>query len=75
MLALAGSRLGDVTAYFAPRRRYIGTRIWMWQIRREGIQVTDRGDYIFISDRGSFVNASVREARLHTYHRTAGSSC
>ena len=32
------------------------------------MQVTERGDYILSSDRDRFVNAGVRELRLHTDH-------
>ena len=66
---LADSRMGDMTAHFMSRWRYRGTESWMWQMRREGRQVTGRGDYIIITDRDNVVNAREIEARLHTYHQ------
>ena len=61
--------MGDVTALFTPRRRYRGTGIWNWQMRREVILVTGKGDYILSSDKDSFFKAGVQEARLHTDNR------
>ena len=67
--ALADSGLGDVIAHFITRWQYRGKVNWTWQMRQEGRQVTGRGDYILRSDRNSFVNLGVREARLHTDHQ------
>ena len=65
----ADSRLVGMTAHFRPRRQYRGAESWTWHMRQEGRQVTGRGDYILRSDRNSFVNLGVREARLHTDHQ------
>ena len=67
-LVLAGSGLGDMTAYCMPRWRYQGTESWTWQMRCEGRLVTRRGDYILSSYKNDFIKAGLRDARLHTYH-------
>ena len=66
MTELLDSRLVDVKCHFMLRRQYRGAGSWMWQLQREGRQVTGKGDYILSSDRDNFVNAGVREARLFT---------
>ena len=67
-MEMAESRLVDGTAHLIPRRRYRGAGIWTRKIRREGRQVTRRGNYILRLDRDNFVNAGVMEAMLHKYH-------
>ena len=58
--ALADRGLVDMTAHFIPRRSYRGAVSWAWRMRREGIQVTGRGDYIIILYRYIFSNVGVR---------------
>ena len=36
--------LVDMTAHFLPRRHYRGVRLWVWNMRLEGRQLTARGD-------------------------------
>ena len=62
---LANIGLFDMTDHFMPRRRYRGAGSWTWKMRREGRQVTRRGDYILRLDRDNLVNAGVMEAILH----------
>ena len=63
---MADYRLVEMTAHFTPRGQYSGGGRCTWQMRREGRQVTGRGDYALIMDRYNFYNAGVREARLQT---------
>ena len=37
-------------------------------MRREGRQVTGRGDYVLVTDRQNVSNAGVRESILHIDH-------
>ena len=65
-MALADSRMVDVTSHFMPKWRYIGAVSWMFQMRQEVRQVKGRGNYIIRSDRENLTNAGVKDERLHT---------
>ena len=46
MTVVTDCGLEDMTDHFMPRRRYKGYGCWTWRMRREGQQVTGRGDYV-----------------------------
>ena len=52
--------LEDMTDHFMPRRGYRKDGCWTWQMRREDLQVTGRGDYVLGTSRHTFFNVGVR---------------
>ena len=66
---VADCGLEDMTDHFIPSRRYRGDGRWTWRMRREGRQVTGRGEYVLSTSRHTFFNAGVRETRMHTDHQ------
>ena len=65
---LATAGVEDMAQHFMPRRRRWNRYRRTWDMRRKGLVVRSRTDYILGTDRRLFTNVAVRDPRHNTDH-------